>query len=102
MDTKQENTVDDLKYDRCKSIIKYLKDGKIRKNIPDFYVIYTDGQKQIIEVKPKRSPKNFMNADQDQERMLKAIIYNRKVCAVIAVWALVLIYVGIVIGILLF
>ena len=42
-----------LKYEYEVLSIPYLdKKGKLRRTIPDFVVYYTDGQKQIIEVKP--------------------------------------------------
>lgn len=34
--------------------VSNIRTGKLRKYIPDFYVEYLDGHREIIEIKPKR------------------------------------------------
>lgn len=42
-----------ISYDKCRSSIEYELEGKIHRYLPDFVINWSNGLKEIIEVKPK-------------------------------------------------
>lgn len=69
-------------YDRCHYYLEYKFEDRIKNYIPDLLVVYTDGTKEIIEIKPQ----NLINNSKNQAKFKAAEDYCKSNNTIFSIW----------------